>query len=247
MSVRNGMSSVRNGLTAAAAANYVKAPAQRAWIREDFLAGAGIATVLNTGGGLGQISGDGTRVGILNEFVQAAGADGVRTMLGNSGQAIVLFGGGAAHFEGSAKVLALSNGVDNIVARIGLGDPATGLVDAVDGIYYEYDFGTYGDHKWRLCTSSNSVRTKVDTGILATAGGVGINYQRFEIVVNAAGTLVNGFINGVACANTIATNIPTGAGRYTQVCAWCTKQLGAGALNFSVDYLDFYVDFNPAR
>jgi hypothetical protein len=175
--------------------------------------------------------------GIRRLTVTAAGADGVSTVAGaNSVGTGILIGGGRIWSRFLFRIPTLSDGTNNIVVRIGLGDNLSAFGDHVDGVYIEYDFATYGDHRWRLCASSNSVRTKTDTGILAVADGT--NVTSALIMVNAAGTSATARIGGVAAAAAVTTNIPTAAGRQTGTAnVLVLKQLGAGALSFDVDGL----------
>lgn len=212
------------------------------WYRDDFLSQSQ-STWTVVGGGTGQLIGLAGRPGIALQTVSAAGVDGHRVALSTASTAPILVGGGVIAFDCSLMIPVLSDGVNNIVLRAGLGDTA-GLTDNVDGLYLEYDFATHGDHAWRLCAAANSARTKVTSGISPVAG----SWHRLHVELDAAAAVLSCSIDGVAGSNTVGSNIPTGAARYTQ-CAMlqAVKQLGAGALTVQHDYYEFMQTFTVAR
>lgn len=233
------MNPVRNGMQPRAAAAYYKAPTSRASFRDDFH-DALTSSLAVTGAGAAALIADGNRVGIIQQTVTAAGVDGHRIMCGQTGAARYQLGAGPLHWESELKIVTLSNGVDNVIVRAGILAVVTGITDTTDGVYFEYDFATNGDHAWRLCAKANGATTKTNTGIAATAG-----YQRLVLDVNQALTALVGSVSGLG-TTIVAANIP-GAGRSNQICVQTSKQLGAGALMVNVDYVDTYTDFNPAR
>jgi hypothetical protein len=181
------------------------------------------------------------RIGIRTVGATAAGVDGavVRT----SAVGAVLLGAGRYVVRGGASLGALSDGTDRVVLRIGGGD-ATTFADNTDGVYLEYDLATYSDHNFRLCARSNGTSTKVDTGIAPVAG----TYFNFEIRVNALGTLVTAEIDGVASANSVSSNIPSGAGRgFAPIHALWLKSLGSSLKTASLDWMSYYQVFSTAR
>lgn len=182
--------------------------------------------------------------GIRTFTVTAAGVDAVYAAV-SANQNSVLFGGGRIWSKTLFRIPTLSDATNNIVVRLGMGD-ATTFADHTDGVYLEYDLATHGDHKWRLCTANNGTRTKTDTGILAVASST--TMSRALIMVNADGTSVTARVDGVAAAAAVTTNIPTGVGRTTgPVWPMALKQLGAGALTFTLDAVGFkQVLTNPA-
>jgi hypothetical protein len=173
----------------------------------------------------------------------AATTDGERIFNGASLPSIILTGGGPIHFETEVAVTTLSNGVDNIVVRAGLLDCATALVLPTDSVHIEYDLAGNGNGNWWLVTTSNGTRTAADTGTAVVAN----TYQRLEFDINAAATLVNCAIGGVAKAASSSTNIPSGAGRQTGLMLVANKQLGTGALTVRFDYYEFAQTFTTAR
>lgn len=210
--------------------------------RDDFINQL-VSQFLTAGAGTnGNPAGDASHIGTIQQSVGAAGVDGALIKTGVTNAQPFLFGGGAWEVEGLSRLPALSNGVQNLTARWGFGDSA-GVADHTDGVYLEQDFGVYGDQNYRLCASSNSVRTKVDTGIAAVAG----LETHWQININAAGTLVTATINGVASSNTVNSNIPTAAGRQTSGCLQLVKQLGANTLSVVHDFWEIRCALTTAR
>lgn len=223
---------------------YVMIPKMSAgfYFRDDFI--NQIVSMFTTAGAgtNGNPSGDGNHIGTISQAAAAAGVDAAFIKTGVAAAQPFLFGGGVWEIEGLSRIVTLSNGVQNLTARWGFGDSST-VADHVDGVYLEQDFGVYADQNYRLCASANSVRTKVDTGIAAVAG----LETHWQININAAGTLVSATINGVASANTVNTNIPTGAGRQTAGCIQLVKQLGINSLAVVHDFWEIRCDLTTAR
>lgn len=185
--------------------------------------------------------------GCVTGTVTALG-DGNRIRPSNSADGAMFFGGGEVTLEWVVHVVTLSDGVNNLVLRIGAGD-GNGIVDHVDGVYFEYDFATHGHHRWMLCAASNSVRTKVDTGQTVVAG----ENTRLKLVVSADATQLTGFVQHgdggveVPCASAVAANIPATTARLCQPCLQAGKQLGAGALTYHADAYEVRQEFTSAR
>jgi len=202
------------------------------WYRDDLMNRTTSDYLAVATGTNGNPVGDAQHPGIITQNVSVVG-DAALLGIGAATASPILFGGGRWEMEGHFRIPTLSNGVNNIVQRLGFND-SNNAADAVDGAYFEYDFATYGDHKFRLCAASNSVRTKVDTGILNVAG----LETHWEVDVNPAGTLVTGVINGVPSANNVASNIPVAAGRLTTARVQSVKQLGVGLLSVVHDFYE---------
>lgn len=183
------------------------------------------------GGGSGSLGGESASPGYFGQSVSAAGVD-AHVLRFNT--ATWIGGGGAFSFRARVRVPTISDGANNIVCRIGPGD-ATTFADHVDGIYFEYDFATHGDHVWRICAANNSVRTKTTTGIALVAN----TWTELELRLNAGGTSLVGYVNEVAAPTPVTTNIPTGVRATSPACAMALKQLGAGALSMHTDWWGF--------
>ena len=198
------------------------------------------------GGSVGELAVANNNPGNFVYTVSTAGtAFAITRTAGSGGSAGLIFGGGVVRMELAFRMEALSNGVDNAVARIGAHD-SSNFAEPTDGVYFEYDIAAHGDHNWRLVAANNGVRTKTDTGIAATASLTVCN--RFRLDVNADGTALTGSIDGVPVAAPVVTNIPVTA---AQSCGplWVqwTKQLGAGPMVAALDWELFWQIFTVPR
>lgn len=190
-----------------------------------------LSSFVNIGGGASSnVGATAANPGQRQLTASAAGVDAAFMRSGNlSG---VLIGGGKYRFRWILKIPTLSDGVNNLVVRAGGGDSST-FADFTDGCYFEYDLATNGNHNWFLCTSANSVRTKTNTGIVATT-----NFVRLDGVVSADGSQLAGKIDGVA-VTPVSTNLPTAANRqFDCYFLGAFKQLGAGALTSVADFIE---------
>ena len=151
------------------------------------------------------------------------------------------FGKGVFVAEMRVRFNALSNGTQNVIARIGYGNTnaATGTIGANDftnGVYFEYDFSqTTPNHYWRCKTAvSGGVGTPTVT---PTTTAIAANtWYTLRIEVNAAANSAKFYVDGVLVA-TNTTNIPTGVNACGAV-AIIGRILGAGVPNIGllVDY-----------
>ncbi len=97
----------------------------------------------------------------------------------------------------------LSDAVNEYVLRAGFS--SISLPNTINqGITFEYQFDQNGG-RWQALTEDGVAETTVDTGVTVVVS----TYYLLEFEVNAAGTSVEYFIDGVSVA-TIVTNIPTG-------------------------------------
>lgn len=207
---------------------------------DDFL-GREITTFSALGGAanaIGMVLGS-NRPGTVTTTVAAAGADSSRLSLGANNDTSLFFGGGLVRLEFAHNIQTLSDGANKIVVRDGYGDVAA--ADYQDGVWLEYDDTLSANYQ--LCTALNSVRTRVDTGILVTAGTT----RKCIIVINAAGTLVTASIDGVASSNSVNTNIPNAVNRTTQVSFQTLKTLGAASRAIFRDYYHHLQIFTTPR
>lgn len=108
-----------------------------------------------------------------------------------------------------------------------------GADSVVDGIYFRSSATAFGTANWRAITRSNSSSTTTDTGVAPAAN----TFQTLRAEVNAAGTQVQFFIDGVLVA-THTTNIPTGTGRSTGISVGTERSSGASTSRTGfVDYI----------
>lgn len=133
---------------------------------------------------------------------------------------------------------ALSNGTDRYTAYIGFGDTVSGSGDMTNGIYFKYN-DSINSGKWQAVTANGGSRTATDTGVAADT-----NYHIFEIQVNAAGTSVGFYIDGVLKVTT-TTNIPVGNVNYQ--CMKMEKALGTTLVYMYGDWYDLLLTRTSAR
>lgn len=147
------------------------------------------------------------------------GGNAINTGLG------VFLGIGSITFESMAKWIAAPATGDAIL--MGLGD--TGSATPANGIYFEYQYAT---GFWECITENTSTQTVTTTSIDSTA-----NWHRFTIIVNAAGTSAEFYIDGVLEA-THTTNLPSSA---TDLRAYHMGTSIAAGL-WRLDYMSFNYD-----
>lgn len=150
----------------------------------------------------------------------------------NSPPNSLLFGGGRMILNFLVQIPTLSTAAERFILYMGFGD-ALLAGEFVDGAYFVYS-DNINSGNWRASTSSNSVRTTLDS---ATAVNTGWNLLTIDM--NAAGSSVEFFING-SSIGTIATNIPTGAARETGINFKIDKTVGAGTGSVYFDFVTFY-------
>ena len=140
---------------------------------------------------------------------------GLNTGLGTAGRVFVLsafahsfqVGGGGITSHGCwyQAPAVLSDAVDEYVLRSGFSSVSLRNT-LVQAITFEYQFDQNGG-RWQALTEDGIGETSVDTGVTVVVS----TYYLLEFEVNAAGTSVEYFIDGVSVA-TITTNLPTGLG-----------------------------------
>ena len=151
----------------------------------------------------------------------------------------LLFGAGEYTFETDIFIGGLSTAIEEYGIALGFGDNVT--YDNVDGAYFKYDRAVTGVN-WQLVTANNSARTTVNSGVIVTAGV----WHRFKVVVNTAGTLVSYYIDNIL-VGTIATNIPTGAGRLFGPNMMIVKTVGLTTRFFYSDWIWFHYNLAVSR
>lgn len=152
------------------------------------------------------------------------------------GTTSMLLGGGPITIEANIRLAALSTVTNRYVFRFGFGN-VTGDVPT-QGLFFEYAEGTSGD-VWRIraINGAGDSTTATVTAIAATT------WYRLKIVVNAAGSSAEFFVNDVSIG-TLALNLPTGAlaprMHLRQITAPATR-------SFDVDYFSLKQAFTSAR
>lgn len=138
----------------------------------------------------------------------------------------IVLGGGAVTHAAAINIQALSAAAQQYQLLIGLFDTFT-AINQVDGAYLLYDeggvtTGSTASPNWQRVTAANSVRT-----LTASATAVATGWLNIRTEANAAGTLVEYFVEGVS-VGTIATNIPTGTTRTMGFGVYLQKSIGTG-------------------
>lgn len=157
----------------------------------------------------------------------------------------ILLGGGEAFFEAELKIPTLSNSSEEFEFYFGFGDNASG--NPTDGVYFIYDrtggrTGTPSDN-WQIATAAASVRTFATTSVAVPTD----TYQRFTIIVNAAATSAEFFINGTS-VGTISTNLPNnGSTHQTGFFFQIIKGVGTTARNADLDCCTVTVTYTTPR
>lgn len=195
--------------------------------------GGGLNSTSSTGlGGTDMVN----HPGIISTSVTTLTTD--YAILGGSSGA-VLFGGAVWKAEALIAINTLSDGTDTYTYRFGFLDSTT-AADAVDGVYIEYNSASSAN--WIMGTSSNSTRTKTASSTAVVAGV----WTRLGVIVNATGTSVEYFVNGVSIG-TVTTNIPTGTGRQTGTKLQLVKVAGVTLRAVFHDFMEWNGIFTTAR
>lgn len=173
-------------------------------------AGAGVTAVVSTTTELG-----------LAQFSTGTTATGRAAVTGNSGG--VRFGTDLWYFCTRYRTGGLSTATETYTLRFGFIDSVT--AESTDGVFWRYTHGTNSGN-WQLVARNNNNETGsiINTSTAPVTSGL----QKLEITVNAAGTSVEGFIDGVS-VGTITTNIPTASGRETGYGLFILKSVSVGS------------------
>tara|TARA_R110000824_G_scaffold116426_2_gene267849 strand:+ start:4509 stop:6368 length:1860 start_codon:yes stop_codon:yes gene_type:complete len=166
-------------------------------------------------------SGAGTRQ--LWEFVSSGGGDSFGVVeLGtgttstgylsiNTGNNAFRLGEGVTSFGARVCPWTLSTATDEYICKVGFGNDITSGGLGSSAVGFRYD--RVGDGvNWHCITRASSTETDTDSGVVVLASATGTNMVSLSFTVNAAGTSVEFFIDGVSVA-THTTNIPSNSAR----------------------------------
>lgn len=117
------------------------------------------------------------------------------------GKSIVL-GGGALTIVWVFYIHVLSNVTNRYVYSIGMHDTLTGSTNS-NGVYFNYS-DNINSGNWQIIATSGGVSTTTNTATAVTTG-----WHSCSIVVNAAATSVEYFMDGVSQGTIATANIPT--------------------------------------
>lgn len=124
----------------------------------------------------------------------------------------------------------LSTGTERYQVAAGFGDDtgATLLAQQTDGCYFRYDDSASAN--WICVSSQASTRTETTTGVAVS----NLQFQKLEVVINAAGSSVSFYIDDVLVA-THGTNVP-GVSQFFGPIAKIMKSVGTTSRLFYLDY-----------
>jgi len=143
-----------------------------------------------------------------------------------------------ARLEAAVRIPTLSDSTNTFIVQVGFIDSLT--AGSVDSIHFAYTDAAGTGAAWDCVTTSNSLETRTTVGSNVVAN----QWYVLEISVNAAGTSVEFFIDGVLVA-THTSNIPTLVARATGPAVSIRKTLGATARTLVTDY--FMVQMEVTR
>lgn len=149
----------------------------------------------------------------------------------------IMVGGGEITLTASINLPVLSDATNRFQTAIGLRDAITGVAKYLEAVYQD----DINSGKWRLRSlnvAPNS--TDVDTCTVGPAAGA---QQTVKLVINAAGTSVEMFIDNISQA-ILATNIPT-----TPLAFFVShgKLAGATSRSCNLRYMRFQQAFTTPR
>ncbi len=152
----------------------------------------------------------------------------------NMAQRMVL-GAGVYTIEADINITTLSTATEAYTLRFGFMN--SGAVLPTEGVYFQYS-NTGSTPNWYKSAAQDTTYTDTDTTIVAATG-----WTRLKLVVNAAATSVEYFINGVS-AGVVTTNISIAA-----ICPMYTiiKSAGTTARLFYIDWAWLHVDLAVSR
>jgi hypothetical protein len=198
---------------------------------------------LGTGSGISSsISGETGHPGIpqFNTGTTATGYD----YIGSPGDNEILLGNGDYwRYETDLRIPSspgLSTSAQRFTVRAGFIEQST-TDDGTDGCFFKYS-DNVNSGKWQGTCLSSGTPTTCDTGTTVAAG----TWYRLTVVVNAAGTSADFRINGTS-ACTVASNIPTGAGRVTGRGTSILKSVGTTDRDLDIDYEEIEGQFGSLR
>lgn len=168
-------------------------------------------------------------------FTTSTSVGGRAALVSNNNNCIRL-GGGEAIFEVRVRLGNLSDGTQSFTVRFGFMSDGGG--DAPNGVFFRYTHSVNSGN-WQGVARNNNSETATNFSTTPVTSG----WQKLRIVVNAAGSSAEFFINGVS-VGTVASNIPTAAGRETALGASIIKSAGTTARTLLMDYLAWQITLN---
>ena len=163
-----------------------------------------VKAIIGSGGGGGQCQISTSLTGVLELLTAASGSANDRAYLYTLGTNTLASGSGLQFCEFAGGLYTLPDGTNDFVVVLGFIDAITNA-RSVDGAWWEINRSVSAN--WLCVTSNNSSRTVEDSGIPWAVADYSL---AVEIAADGSAAY---FFNGTTLAETIATNIPAGAGR----------------------------------
>lgn len=135
---------------------------------------------------------------------------------------------GGSIFEAVIKIEDLATAGEDFDIFVGWGNDQAGS-EHTDGYYFKYDRGT--SPNWIICTNDDDTATRTTTSTAVVADA----YINLKIVVNAARTSAEYFVNGVS-VGTVSTSLPD-AGEFLYGMAKIIKSAGTTSRDLYVDLI----------
>lgn len=171
----------------------------------------------------------------VNQSTTGTDTTGRAGYLSSSGMHV--FANGVHSYETDIRIPILSTVGEEFILRIGFIDTVS--ADSTDGAYLIYDRLT--SVNWIMGTAQGGTRTATASALEVAAAA----WLRLKVVVNAAGTSVEYFVDGVSIG-TVATNIP-GAGQNIGFGAFIIKSAGTTARTMETDWYRALISLTASR
>ena len=196
---------------------------------EDFLANAGIGQTNWLASGTGSVSGLGNVAGhpgicVLSTLASATG----RETIYRGATTAFKIGTDAWEFQAIVSIPTVPTAGEDFLVAIGGGE--TLATEPLNGLYFLAASNASGlGTTWLCCSGNGTTRTRNATLVTVTAGA----WVRLRILLNAAGTSANFYINGTL-VSTITTDMPGTTGMWDEA-AMILKNAGTTACTLQVD------------
>jgi len=222
------------------------------WFSDDFITGQQTANIVGNRFWQGKLGGAGT---ITTNTTTAAGHPGtldlntaltlgsganIRQFSDNSTQQPIIIGGGVIVIEMIVKIDTLSDATNAFNFKCGIANQnsVTSTVGG-QGVYFTYASTGATPNWYRFTGNSGASITTTDSGTAATT-----NWVNLKIVINAAGTSAEFFIDDVS-VGTNSTNLPTLA--VGPMFNMATSQINLAARKVTVDYYSIFQKLTNSR
>jgi len=182
-----------------------------------------MTAVAASGGTVSSIAGVAAHPGII-QWTAGTSTTGAGRAVSQNSSTLLLGNSWSWKFDSIIKIDTISDGTNTYTLRSGFID--SGSAESNDGVFFRYDKDV-NSGKWVLVARNNGTETTTNATNSAVAAST---WYQLTILVNSAGTLAEFFQDGVSLG-TVASNIPTGAGRVTSFGTMFLKSAGTADIN----------------